>query len=72
MELPLQRVALPPAGVRAEATRLREPPAGELAFVQFSSGSTAFPKGVPITWGNLLANLAMMTALGDRHRRPVL
>ncbi|KFE62159.1 AMP-binding protein [Hyalangium minutum] len=61
LELPLRRVALPPTGVRAEGGRLREPAPQELAFVQFSSGSTAFPKGVPITWGNLTANLRMIT-----------
>src|SRR4029079_1988054 len=37
-----------------------------LAFVQFSSGSTAFPKGVPITQGNLFRQLALLTEL---HRR---
>ncbi len=31
--------------------------AGDLAFIQFSSGSTSEPKGVVLTHGNLLANL---------------
>jgi acyl-CoA synthetase (AMP-forming)/AMP-acid ligase II len=61
VELPLQRVALPSSGLRMEPARLREPAPEELAFVQFSSGSTAFPKGVPISWGNLTANLKMIT-----------
>ncbi|MBN1204789.1 MAG: AMP-binding protein [Myxococcaceae bacterium] len=61
VELPMQRVALPPAGARAEVARLREPAPDALAFVQFSSGSTSFPKGVPITWGNLSANMRMIS-----------
>ena len=40
--------------------RLREVSPDELAFVQFSSGSTSFPKGVPITQRNLLANVRMI------------
>ena len=64
LELPMQRVALPSSEVRAQTARLREPAPDELAFVQFSSGSTAFPKGVPITWGNLTANLRMITTQG--------
>ena len=34
----------------------REP--GAIAFVQFSSGSTSFPKGVPIGHAQIMANLA--------------
>jgi acyl-CoA synthetase (AMP-forming)/AMP-acid ligase II len=61
LELPLRRVALPTPAARVEAAGLRDPAPEELAFVQFSSGSTSFPKGVPITWGNLAANLRMIT-----------
>ncbi|SEM86504.1 Acyl-CoA synthetase (AMP-forming)/AMP-acid ligase II [Stigmatella aurantiaca] len=71
LELSLERVPLPPAGARVEGARLREPGEDTLAFVQFSSGSTAFPKGVPITWGNLHANLRMIVEqgrLGARDR----
>jgi fatty-acyl-CoA synthase len=64
LELPMQRVALPSSEVRAQTARLREPARDELAFVQFSSGSTTFPKGVPITWGNLSTNLRMITTQG--------
>jgi acyl-CoA synthetase (AMP-forming)/AMP-acid ligase II len=64
VELASRRVALPPAGARAEPARLREPAPDSVAFVQFSSGSTSFPKGVPITWGNLAANLRMITTQG--------
>jgi fatty-acyl-CoA synthase len=69
LELPLERVPLPPAGARLEGARLKEPGGDTLAFVQFSSGSTAFPKGVPITWGNLNANLRMIVEQGGLSAR---
>jgi acyl-CoA synthetase (AMP-forming)/AMP-acid ligase II len=61
LELPLERLPLPPEGAKREGARLREVAPEELAFVQFSSGSTSFPKGVPITQANLAANLRMIT-----------
>jgi fatty-acyl-CoA synthase len=61
LELPLRRVPLPPAGAKVVGARLREVSSDELAFVQFSSGSTSFPKGVPITHRNLRASIQMMT-----------
>ncbi|WP_375760235.1 AMP-binding protein [Corallococcus exercitus] len=61
LELPLERLSLPPAGAKRAGAKLREVAPGELAFVQFSSGSTSFPKGVPITQENLAANLRMIT-----------
>ncbi|WP_224361850.1 AMP-binding protein [Hyalangium versicolor] len=61
VELSLHRVPLPPAGAKIAGAHLREVDPDELAFVQFSSGSTSFPKGVPITQRNLLANLRMIT-----------
>ncbi|ADO72915.1 AMP-binding protein [Stigmatella aurantiaca] len=64
LELALVRVPLPPAGARLAGARPRVPEEDALAFVQFSSGSTAFPKGVPITWRNLHANLRMIQNQG--------
>jgi acyl-CoA synthetase (AMP-forming)/AMP-acid ligase II/aryl carrier-like protein len=36
----------------------------DLAFIQFSSGSTSEPKGVMLTHGNLIANIEGATAIG--------
>ncbi|HYH95400.1 AMP-binding protein [Hyalangium sp.] len=66
LELPLRRLTLPPAEARVSGARLRTVSRDELAFVQFSSGSTAFPKGVPITQGNLNANLRMIAGHDGR------
>jgi polyketide synthase PksJ len=47
----------PPAGVE----RVR-PTAGDVAVLQFSSGSSGMPKGVALTHANLLCNTAAMLA----------
>ncbi len=44
--------------------KLHRPSAEDLAFIQFSSGSTSEPKGVMLTHGNLLANITGATAVG--------
>ena len=44
----------------AEGWRPPEAGADTLAFLQYTSGSTATPKGVMVTHGNLLHNLAMI------------
>jgi acyl-CoA synthetase (AMP-forming)/AMP-acid ligase II len=68
LELPLRRIPLPPAGTRADAgLRFDMLTRNELAFVQFSSGSTSFPKGVPISHRNLVANLEMIVAHDQRQ-----
>ncbi len=51
--------------------KLHRPSAEDLAFIQFSSGSTSEPKGVMLTHGNLLANITGATAVGKYDDRDV-
>ncbi len=66
LSLPMRRLALPAAGLKQPGARLREVSPEELAFVQFSSGSTSFPKGVPITQRNLMKNLELIAGHDGR------
>lgn len=42
---------------------------GDLAFLQYTSGSTSSPKGVMVSHANLAANLRMMTAAFENTER---
>jgi acyl-CoA synthetase (AMP-forming)/AMP-acid ligase II len=67
VELPVAPISLPPAGVRNVGARLRTPADRELAFVQFSSGSTSVPKGIPVRHDKLRTNLSMITRTDGRQ-----
>lgn len=61
------------AAAPAESWTRPEISADSLAFLQYTSGSTAAPKGVMIRHGGLLANLEMLTeAYGLRRFPPVI
>ncbi|OMI38258.1 AMP-binding protein [Streptomyces sparsogenes] len=66
LDLPAPGLPLPPAGIREPGARLRTPAADEPAFVQFSSGSTSFPKGIPVRQDMLRSNLTMITRTDGR------
>src|SRR5271165_4846574 len=51
--------------------KLYRPQPEDLAFIQFSSGSTSEPKGVMLTHGNLLANITGATAVGKYNAQDV-
>jgi acyl-CoA synthetase (AMP-forming)/AMP-acid ligase II/acyl carrier protein len=51
--------------------KIHRPGAEDLAFIQFSSGSTSEPKGVMLTHGNLLANITGATAVGKYNDQDV-
>ena len=69
-----QRAVCLPIGMTAiEAlpeVSLPVPPGGaDLAFLQYTSGSTSVPKGVRVSHANVLANLAMVSEVCGNTRR---
>jgi acyl-CoA synthetase (AMP-forming)/AMP-acid ligase II len=62
-------VGLDPSPVTAATPDMPAPAPHDIAFLQYTSGSTSEPKGVAVTHANLLANLEMIrAALGNTDR----
>ena len=55
----------------ADAWRQPALASDDIAFLQYTSGSTAAPKGVIITHGNLLANSEMLRQIYQSHQESV-
>jgi len=55
----------------SKAGKLERPSQSDLAFIQFSSGSTSEPKGVMLTHGNLVANIQGATDVGKYNDQDV-
>lgn len=53
--------------ISVNSTVIAEVEPQDLAFVQFSSGSTSLPKAIPITHANLMANLSAIIAVDQRN-----
>ncbi|HYS47911.1 MAG TPA: fatty acyl-AMP ligase [Xanthobacteraceae bacterium] len=69
-ELGMEWVVVDPADDAAPPpVVLAAPGRDDVAFLQYTSGSTSAPKGVVVTHGNLLANLEMIcVSLGNTRR----
>jgi acyl-CoA synthetase (AMP-forming)/AMP-acid ligase II len=55
----------------SKAGKLVRPRPSDLAFIQYSSGSTSEPKGVMLTHANLIANTQGATAIGKFNEHDV-
>jgi fatty-acyl-CoA synthase len=75
--LPVRLAPLPELTGRAAAApplAVRPPDPADLAVLQYTSGSTRVPRGVPVTHAHLAANLAALREVfqhGLRHPHPI-
>lgn len=67
--LPIQ--LLNPADAHADTVSFHTAEAGDIAFIQFSSGSTSLPKGIPVTRQALDAHLRLLVDFDQRRRDDV-
>jgi acyl-CoA synthetase (AMP-forming)/AMP-acid ligase II len=65
----LEWLAVDGANRELAAAALRPGAADDVAFLQYTSGSTSAPKGVMVSHANLLANLAMIAEAFGNDRR---
>jgi fatty-acyl-CoA synthase len=67
-----ERIPLPAVDAESDRAFLCPTMTGsDLAFVQFSSGSVSFPKGIPIRRDTLLANVRLITGHDRRDNQDV-
>ncbi|MBH8562248.1 AMP-binding protein [Nostoc sp. CENA67] len=61
LDFSLQRLPLPSTDFQPQASpNFAAITSSDIAFVQFSSGSTAFPKGIPVTHGKIMAQMQII------------
>ncbi|MBG1270425.1 fatty acyl-AMP ligase [Nostoc sp. WHI] len=62
LELSLQRLHLPDTDIQPqESANFATITDTDIAFVQFSSGSTSFPKGIPVTHGKIVTQMQVIS-----------
>lgn len=68
LEINIQRLPLPNIDIQPQQTpKYAEITADDIAFVQFSSGSTSFPKGIPVTHGKIMAQVKAIANHADKR-----
>ena len=62
-------IEVDPSARSGKTTGIAEPAPDDIAFLQYTSGSTSRPKGVVVSHANLLANLEMIRLALDNTRQ---